>query len=80
MNKNPKIKDLMWYLYLLPRGMEYDEEIVETPHSVKIMTVHQAKGLEFPVVFVCSVIKIGFQGEKESKRSCSNTRRITLEK
>jgi len=68
MNKTPKIKDLMWYLYLLPRGMEYDEEIVENPHSVKIMTVHQAKGLEFPVVFVCSVIKDRFPGRKRIKK------------
>lgn len=68
MNKNPKIKDLMWYLNLLPRGMQYDEEIVENPHSVKIMTVHQAKGLEFPVVFVCSVIKNRFPGRKKGER------------
>lgn len=68
MNKTPNIKDLMWYLYLLPRGMEYDEEIVENPHSVKIMTVHQAKGLEFPVVFVCSVIKDRFPGRKRIKK------------
>ncbi len=68
MNKKPKIKDLMWYLYLLPRGMEYDEEIPDNPHAVKIMTVHQAKGLEFPVVFVCSVIKNRFPGMKRKKR------------
>lgn len=67
-NKRPKIKDLMWYLYLLPRSMEYDEEIPDNPHAVKIMTVHQAKGLEFPVVFVCSVIKNRFPGKKKPKR------------
>lgn len=58
--KKPQIQDFMWYLYLLPRGMQYDEEILENPRSVKILTVHQAKGLEFPVVFICSVIKNRF--------------------
>lgn len=69
MNKKPKIKDLMWYLNLLPKGMEYDEETVENPHSVKLMTVHQAKGLEFPVVFVCSVIKNRFPGRKRRDKT-----------
>ena len=68
MNKKPKIKDLMWYLYLLPRNMEYDEEVPDNPHAVKLMTVHQAKGLEFPVVFICSVIKNRFPGRKRVKK------------
>ena len=68
MNINPKIKDFMWYLYLLPGGMEYDEHVSDNPYSVKISTVHQAKGLEFPVVFVCSVIKNRFPGRKKKEK------------
>lgn len=69
MNRNPKIKDFMWYLNLLPKNMEYDEETIETEDAVRLMTVHQAKGLEFPVVFVCSVIKNRFPGRKKPDRS-----------
>ncbi len=68
MNNKPKIKDLIWYLYLLPKNMEYDEEIPDNPHALKIMTVHQAKGLEFPVVFICSVIKNRFPGREKKKK------------
>lgn len=64
LSKKPKIQDFMWYLYLLPRNMQYDEEILDNPRSVKILTVHQAKGLEFPVVFICSVIKNRFPSKK----------------
>ena len=69
MNRNPKIKDFMWYLYLLPRGMQYDEYVVDSPFSVKVSTVHQSKGLEFPVVFVCSVIKNRFPGRKKKEKN-----------
>jgi len=68
MNRNPKIKDFMWYLYLLPGGMQYDEHVMDNPYSVKISTVHQSKGLEFPVVFVCSVIKNRFPGRKKKQK------------
>ena len=69
MNRKPKIKDFMWYLYLLPKGMQYDEHVVDNPFSVKISTVHQSKGLEFPVVFVCSVIKNRFPGRKKKEKN-----------
>ncbi|UTB34086.1 MAG: hypothetical protein NKF70_12050 [Methanobacterium sp. ERen5] len=69
MNKNPKIKDFMWYLYLLPDSIQYDEQVVDNPKSVKISTIHQAKGLEFPVVFVCSVIKNRFPGRKKKDKN-----------
>ena len=69
MNRNPKIKDFMWYLRLLPDRMQYDEHVSDNPYSVKISTVHQAKGLEFPVVFVCSVIKNRFPGRKKKEKN-----------
>ena len=49
--------------------MQYDEHVVDNPFSVKISTVHQSKGLEFPVVFVCSVIKNRFPGRKKKDKN-----------
>jgi DNA helicase II / ATP-dependent DNA helicase PcrA len=54
-NRRSSLEDFLWYLYGIPK--EIDEKVLENPFAVKIMTVHQAKGLEFPVVFVCSVMK-----------------------
>jgi DNA helicase-2/ATP-dependent DNA helicase PcrA len=53
--KNPSLEDFLKFLFNLPKKLQYDEEMLEDPRSVKIMTVHQAKGLEFPVVFICGV-------------------------
>ncbi|MCK9151669.1 ATP-dependent DNA helicase [Methanobacterium alcaliphilum] len=54
-SKDPTLEDFLRFLFSLPKTMQYDEEMLEDPRSVKIMTVHQAKGLEFPVVFICGV-------------------------
>lgn len=58
--ENPQIEDFLLFLYNLPKKYSYDAEILEDPQALKIMTVHQAKGLEFPVVIVCSVVKRKF--------------------
>ena len=29
------------------------QKLIETKNTVKLMTVHKSKGLEFPVVFLC---------------------------
>ena len=63
-----RIQDILWYLYLLPQHLHHDEAVLEDPASVKVMTVHQAKGLEFPVVFICSVIKGRFPGIKRRRK------------
>lgn len=55
--KRPSLESMLWYLYHLPENKDFDEAMVEDPEAVKVMTVHQAKGLEFPVVFMGSVIK-----------------------
>lgn len=68
LNSKPKIRDFLWYLYQLPENMRPDEKTLDNPHNVKIMTVHQAKGLEFPVVFICSVIKDRFPGRKRKDK------------
>ncbi len=64
----PSVQDFMWYLYLLPRHMQYDSETLDTPGSVKIMTIHQAKGLEFPVVVICSVANGRFPHHGRNQR------------
>ena len=43
--------------YMYEGGIEeYEDEIETTPSGcVSFMTIHQSKGLEFPIVFVCSL-------------------------
>lgn len=41
-------------------GLEYDVE--SGPETIKIMTVHSAKGLEFPYVFIGNVVEQRFPG------------------
>jgi DNA helicase-2/ATP-dependent DNA helicase PcrA len=51
---NPSLHGFVGFLKLL-EGLGHDEtagEPSEDPGSIKVMTVHQAKGREFPVVFV----------------------------
>ena len=52
MKKRPSLESMLWYLYQLPENKDFDEALVEDPKAVRVMTVHQAKGLEFPVVFM----------------------------
>jgi DNA helicase-2/ATP-dependent DNA helicase PcrA len=49
--KEPTLTDFLDYLDLLS-GFQIELEEVEETNSVKVMTVHQSKGKEFPVVFV----------------------------
>jgi len=55
LKRRSTVEDFLWYIYTLPRDL--DEKVLENPYAVKVTTIHQAKGLEFPVVFVCSVMK-----------------------
>ncbi len=51
---NPSLHGFVGFLKLL-EGLGHDETVGEPsgdPDSIKVMTVHQAKGQEFPVVFV----------------------------
>jgi DNA helicase-2/ATP-dependent DNA helicase PcrA len=49
--KHPSVTDFLEYLDLLS-GFQIELEEPEQTDSVKVMTVHQSKGKEFPVVFI----------------------------
>lgn len=55
------------YLWGLPPKSE-DEIKLELPDAVKIMTVHQAKGLEFPVVIIGSAVEGRFPKRRRSDK------------
>ena len=48
---------------------EYSSPInsLENNDSVQILTIHKSKGLEFPVVFVCSLMELSFPKRKPRK-------------
>lgn len=54
---------LFGYLLYLKNSQKVDNDESEQSNAVNIMTIHQAKGLEFPIVFIPS------QNERNSKRS-----------
>lgn len=49
------VDDFLWFIYSSAEG--FDEVKIEGQNTVKLMTVHKAKGLEFPVLFLCSLIE-----------------------
>ncbi|MGW0314711.1 ATP-dependent helicase [Streptomyces flavidovirens] len=48
------------------KGYETDNQMMARPDAVTVSTVHRAKGLEFPVVFVVDVTGDRFPGRKRS--------------
>ena len=52
---------------------------IETPDTVRLMTVHAAKGLEFPVVFLCSLDEGIFPARKTaSQEAMEEERRLAF--
>jgi DNA helicase-2/ATP-dependent DNA helicase PcrA len=49
--KKEDVKGFFWYIY--HNAASFDQEKLEDPDHVKLLTVHRAKGMEFPVVFLC---------------------------
>ncbi|WP_411096811.1 ATP-dependent helicase [Streptomyces sp. 020-2-3H-GM] len=47
-------------------GYETDTQMLSRPDAVAVSTVHKAKGLEFPVVFVVDVEHMRFPGRRHS--------------
>lgn len=73
-----KIKDFFWFVYT--SADDLDERILEDENTVKIMTVHKFKVLEFPVVFLCSpnlfrlltnLLNEDIDGEDRRKVNCA---------
>jgi DNA helicase-2/ATP-dependent DNA helicase PcrA len=60
------VKDLLTYLALLS-GFELEIEDYEETDSVKVMSVHQSKGKEFPIVFVIDLAANKFPSKHRSK-------------
>lgn len=55
------------YLWSLPDKSE-DEASVELPDTVKVMTVHQAKGLEFSIVIIGSAVEGRFPKRRRTEK------------
>ncbi|RPJ06498.1 MAG: ATP-dependent helicase, partial [Spirochaetaceae bacterium] len=56
----PSAKSLLWLLYKKTMDKGMDQVITTGENAAKCMTVHKAKGLEFPAVVVCSCIEGDF--------------------
>jgi DNA helicase-2/ATP-dependent DNA helicase PcrA len=68
-------KNFLWFLNnqaadYYPEGWEGAGYAV--PNAVQVMTVHQAKGMEFPVIFIPNLIKNRFPSKKQGGRKWSN--------
>lgn len=63
------IDGFLKFLRMAKLKKTYDQIILENPYSVNIMTMHRSKGLEFPVVIVCSVfngkVPLNFKSYKD---------------
>jgi DNA helicase-2/ATP-dependent DNA helicase PcrA len=64
------LKNLCWYLNTYATGAyeEMPSEKHVAPDAVAVMTVHQAKGLEWPVVFVCAMTSSRFPSRNTGRR------------
>ncbi len=51
LSKKEDIKGFLYYLHAV--GDKIDQHKIEDETTVKLMTIHKAKGLEFPVVILC---------------------------
>ncbi len=70
-------KTLYDYVSFLKDSIEQSEDeaqaaVAEESDSVKIMTLHQAKGLEFPVVFLCKCNETAMKSSVKAKSITAN--------
>ena len=59
-------KSLLYHLTTIPDNKMEDASTIEDNNAVKLMTIHQAKGLEFPVVIMAGVTKNRYNKEQEN--------------
>jgi len=67
---NTDVKGLCWYMnsYANRAYEEQTADDMRNVNAVNIMTVHQAKGLEWPVVFVPALVKQRFPSSKAGQK------------
>ena len=69
--KKLKPENLFWFIYLSGRDGAFDQYKIEHEDAIKVMTIHKAKGLEFPVVFICSLVEKRFPlAYKDEQKKC----------
>ncbi|MGH9919765.1 MAG: 3'-5' exonuclease, partial [Nitrososphaerales archaeon] len=65
-NSSQDLKNLAWFIKT--QGLSgYDEQAIGVPgdvDAVQVLTIHQAKGLEWPVVFVPALVEGRFPGRR----------------
>ena len=67
-NKRGKLSEFVQYLQLLG-GFDVEiQEGFEIPDTVRVSTIHQSKGREFPVVFIADVAQRKFPGDYRAKK------------
>lgn len=64
---NNNFKSFFDHLFYLPDDKSPSSAFIENTDAVKLMTIHQAKGLEFPVVIMGSVTKGRFPSKSAKK-------------
>ncbi len=68
-SENPKVHEFIDYLNLLVEAGENPAQAeIEDIDTVKLMTVHSSKGLEFPVVFMANLVSDRFPTRERSER------------
>ena len=73
-HSDPREKHASFYQFLVHQAGDYypegaQENALARPNAVQVMTVHQAKGLEWPVVFVPALLKNRFPAKAPGGRS-----------
>ena len=61
------LDELFEFLYTFYKGYSSPSNSLDNVDCVQILTIHKSKGLEFPVVFVCSLLEGGFPKRKPRK-------------
>jgi DNA helicase-2/ATP-dependent DNA helicase PcrA len=73
-HSDPREKHSSFYQFLVHQAGDYypegaQENALARPNAVQVMTVHQAKGLEWPVVFVPALLKNRFPAKAPGGKS-----------
>ncbi|MCG2828505.1 ATP-dependent DNA helicase [Methanothermobacter sp. K4] len=74
-SSEPTVEGLMEFVRMAMTGSvkKYDQILLDNPYSVNVMTMHRAKGLEFPAVIICSVFNGKLPRNRGNPKEASNT-------